>query len=167
MPNEAEAREQRQRAILAILRRTPVRGQEELVRRLGDRGFAVTQSSVSRDLRDLGVAKVAGRYLPPASPSGPASAPDADEQLAEIAHYLRGAHPAGPNLTVVQTQTGAAQTVGIGLDRTGWPEIVGTIAGDDTVFVATAGAREQTRLLHRLHTLLAEPAPEIRLQASR
>jgi transcriptional regulator of arginine metabolism len=163
MPNEIEARDERQRAILAILRRTPVRRQAELVRQLGERGFSVTQSSVSRDLRDLGVAKAAGRYLPP--PPAPAT-PGTAEALDEIVHYLRGVAPAGPYLTVVSTQVGAAQTVGIGLDRAGWPEVVGTIAGDDTVFVATAGAREQTRLLHRLRALLAplpgsspEPAP--------
>lgn len=154
MPNETEIRDERQRAILAILRRTPVRRQEELVRQLAERGFAVTQSSVSRDLRDLGVAKVAGRYLPPSPPSGAADALD------EVAHYLRGVKPAGPYITVVFTQIGAAQTVGIGLDRAGWTEIVGTVAGDDTVFVATAGARDQTRVLHRLRALLAAaPVP--------
>jgi len=66
--------------------------------------------------------------------------------------------PAGPHLTVVLTRTGAAQRVGIELDRAGWDEIVGTVAGDDTIFVATAGAREQTRLLHRLNALLAADA---------
>jgi transcriptional regulator of arginine metabolism len=155
MPNEAEVREQRQRAILAILRRARVRRQAELVEQLADRGFAVTQSSVSRDLRDLAVAKVGGRYLPPASPVASA------EAIAEVAHYLRAARPAGPHLTVVHTQIGAAPTVGVGLDRAAWPEIVGTVAGDDTVFVATSGAREQTRLLHRLHTLLANSAAEL------
>ena len=92
MPTEVEARDERQRAILAILRRTPVRGQEEIVRRLGERGFAVTQSSVSRDLRDLGVAKVGGRYLPPPSTAGGVEPTEVDE----IAHYLRAARPAGP-----------------------------------------------------------------------
>jgi transcriptional regulator of arginine metabolism len=154
MPTETELREQRHRAILSILRRTLVRRQDELVVRLAERGFEVTQSSVSRDLRELGVAKLAGRYV------APAPAPAAAETAQEIAHYLRGAKPAGPYLTVVFTQAGSAQTVGLALDRTGWSEIVGTIAGDDTVFVASAGAREQTRILHRLSTLLAEAAPQ-------
>jgi transcriptional regulator of arginine metabolism len=154
MPNEIELREQRQRAILAILRRTPVRRQEELVGRLAARGFPVTQSSVSRDLRDLGVAKVGGRYVPPSAAAGTA------EAVEEIAHYLRAARPAGPHLTVVLTRVGTAPTVGLGLDRAAWPEVVGTLAGDDTVFVATAGARDQSRLLHRLQVLIAESAPE-------
>jgi transcriptional regulator of arginine metabolism len=150
MPSEVESWEQRHRAILAILRRAPVHRQEELVSRLAERGFEVTQSSVSRDLRELGVAKVGGRYVAPAAPGG------ADESMDEIAHYLRGARAAGPHLTVVTTQVGSAQAVGIAIDRSGWPEIVGTIAGDDTVFVASAGARDQTRLLHRLQTLLTD-----------
>lgn len=152
LPTEHEIREMRQRAILSILRRGPVRRQEELVARLAERGFAVTQSSVSRDLRDLGVAKAGGRYLPPAAP------PEREEIAAEIAQFVRAARPAGSNLTVVLTRTGAAQRVGIELDRAGWPEIVGTIAGDDTIFVATPGTREQSRLLHRLNALLAAAA---------
>jgi len=153
VPTEHELREKRHRAILALLRRGPVRRQEELVERLGERGFEVTQSSVSRDLRELGVAKLGGRYVPPAAPPAPAQ-----EASEELAHFLRGARPAGPHLTVVLTRTGAAQRVGIELDRAGWGEIVGTVAGDDTVFVATAGAREQTRLLHRLQALIADAA---------
>ena len=63
-------------------------------------------------------------------------------------------------MTDTQTQTGAAPTFGLALDRAGWGEIVGTIAGDDTVFVATASARDQSRLLHRLHALLAHAGGE-------
>lgn len=150
MPTEVESWEQRHRAILAILRRAPVRRQEELVDRLAERGFEVTQSTLSRDLRELGVAKLGGRYVVPAAPEG------SDEAVEEVAHYLRSARPAGPHLTVVHTQVGSAQAVGIALDRAGWSEIVGTIAGDDTVFVATAGARDQSRVLHRIQALLAE-----------
>jgi len=149
MPSEIEVKEQRQKAIEAIVRRSAVRRQEELVERLAERGIEATQSSVSRDLRELGVAKIAGRYVLPAA------APGAPEALDELAHALRAARPAGPHLTVVLTLTGAAPTVGLALDRAGWKEIVGTVAGDDTVFVATAGAREQTRILHRLNALLA------------
>ena len=90
MPTEAESWEQRHRAILAILRRAPVRRQEELVARLAERGFEVTQSSISRDLRELGVAKVGGRYVVPAAPEG------SDDSVDEVAHYLRAAQAGGP-----------------------------------------------------------------------
>jgi transcriptional regulator of arginine metabolism len=155
MTNELEIRDDRHRAILALLRRKPVHRQEELVAKLAERGFEVTQSSVSRDLRQLGVAKVGGRYVAPAPKQG---SPD---PLAEVAPALRAAKPAGPHLTVVLTRVGAAQSVGIALDRAAWPEIVGTVAGDDTVFVASAGAREQTRLLR------LQPARTTRARASK
>ena len=158
MASEQEVRDQRHRAIRTILRRTAVRRQEDLVARLAQEGFEATQSSVSRDLRELGVAKVAGRYVVPV-PAGAASAP---ESLAEVAHHLMAVRTAGPHLTVVLTRTGTAQTVGLALDQAAWPELVGTIAGDDTVFAATASPREQTRLLHRLRTLLAHAGEEAR-----
>jgi len=154
VPSEVEIKEQRQRAIRTILRRTTVHRQDELVERLAERGIDATQSSVSRDLRELGVAKVGGRYVAPTAAEGESDA------LLEAAHALRAARPAGPNLTVLLTLTGAAQTVALALDRAAWSEVVGTLAGDDTVFVATSGAREQTRVLHRLNALLAGASPE-------
>jgi transcriptional regulator of arginine metabolism len=154
LPTEHELRERRHLAILRILGHSLVRRQSELVARLRVHGFEVTQSSVSRDLRELGVAKVAGRYVAPREPVA-AIEPAAFD---EIARNLRGARAAGPHLTVVLTREGAAQAVGLALDRAGWPELVGTVAGDDTLFVATAGAHEQTRLLHRLNSLLAAPS---------
>jgi transcriptional regulator of arginine metabolism len=148
--SEQESRDRRHRAIRAILRRAAVRRQEDLVARLAEAGFEATQSSVSRDLRELGVVKVAGRYVAPEPEAG---APRA--AVAEVAHLLRDVRPAGPHLTVVLTRTGAAPTVGLALDGAGWPEIVGTLAGDDTVFAATAGPRDQSRLLHRVRALMA------------
>jgi len=148
LASEQEVREQRHRRIQAVLRRGAVRRQEDLVDRLAAEGFEVTQSSVSRDLRELGVAKLGGRYVVP-SPAG------SQGSVAEVAHLLRAVRVAGPHLTVVLTETGAAQAVGVALDRIGWSEVVGTIAGDDTVFVATGGPRDQTRVLHRLRALLA------------
>jgi transcriptional regulator of arginine metabolism len=116
-------------------------------------GFEVTQSSVSRDLRELGVAKVGGRYVAPAAPGAQ------DNAIEQVAGFLRTVRPAGPHLTILLTAVGAAQAVGVALDRAAWPEVLGSIAGDDTIFLATAGAREQTRLLHRLGALLAGTAP--------
>jgi len=86
--------------------------------------------------------------VPPATPQA------SPRLLADVAHYVRGVKAAGPHLTVVATQPGTAQAVGLGLDRAGWEEIVGTLAGDDTVFVASTGTREQSRLLHRLQQVL-------------
>lgn len=151
MPSDVEAREERRRAIVAIVQRERVGSQQVLAAKLAARGHAATQSSISRDLRDLGVAKVAGRYLLP----GALGAEPADE-LADLAHFLIDVRTAGPNLALVLTTTGAAQTVAIALDRAGWPELVGTVAGDDTIFVATRNAKDQRRVVERLRRALQE-----------
>lgn len=151
MPFDHEHREARHEAILAILESERVTSQAELVDRLGARGISATQSSISRDLRDLGVAWIGGRYSLPGVRGG-----ERDPAFAEVAVFLRGWRCAGPHLTVVTTAIGMAQSVALALDRTGWPEVVGTVAGDDTFFVATAGAREQNSLLRRLESFRKE-----------
>jgi transcriptional regulator of arginine metabolism len=136
----------RRDAIARILRQTAVGRQAELVRLLRAEGFEATQSSVSRDLRELGVVKGADRYLLPAAEE--AFTPSHFE---DVRTFVKGHRPAGPNMIVLRTTSGAAQSVAIALDKARWPEIVGTIAGDDTIFIATAGARAQNRL--RAHLL--------------
>lgn len=134
----------RRDALRRIISRSPVGRQADLVRLLGKAGYPATQSSVSRDLRELGVAKRGDRYVLP-----DASAPAADD-FATVARFVRGWRPAGPCLTVIRTTAGAAQSVAILLDRADWPDVVGTLSGDDTIFVATTGAAAQRRLLSRL-----------------
>jgi transcriptional regulator of arginine metabolism len=135
----------RRSAILRILRAAPVRGQRELVRLLREEGHAVTQSSVSRDLRDLGVLKASGRYLPPGA--------EAARTLGDfhtLQQFFRGVATAGPALIVVRTTIGAAQSIAAAIDKAEWPEVVGTISGDDTIFLATATARAQAQVVERL-----------------
>ena len=153
MPTDRELREARQRAIRALLARSPVANQAELVAELRRQGIAATQSSVSRDLRDLGVARVGGRYVQGAGPE------ERDPRVAEVARLLRSVRPAGPYLTVVQTAVGAAQGVARALDAAGWPEVVGSLAGDDTVFLATATEQDQERLIRHLAVFRQETEP--------
>ncbi|HEY4597183.1 MAG TPA: arginine repressor [Thermoanaerobaculia bacterium] len=150
MPIDHEHREARQQEILAIFDTHRVTSQGDLVERLRERGVAATQSSVSRDLRDLGVGWIGGRY------ARPTEREESDPGVTEVSHFLRGAKPAGPHLTVVFTMAGAAQAVALAIDRAGWPELVGTMAGDDTVFVATASAGDQKRFIRRLDYFLQE-----------
>lgn len=150
MPPDHENREARQQEILAILDTHRVTSQGELVERLRERGVAVTQSSVSRDLRDLGVGWIGGRY------ARPVEREENDPGVAQIARFLRGVKPAGSHLAVVLTAAGTAQAVGLAIDRAGWPELVGTMAGDDTVFAATASAGDQKRFIRRLESFLKE-----------
>jgi transcriptional regulator of arginine metabolism len=135
----------RRAAILRIIRDSPVGRQEELVRLLKKQGFEATQSSVSRDLRELHVAKAGDRYI---VPSDEVAAPK--NLVGAVATFVLELKTAGPSLTVVKTTTAAAQSVADAIDHAGWPEVVGTIAGDDTIFLATEDARAQRKLLERL-----------------
>lgn len=143
MPSAQNAQQDRQAALRQLLVTGPQQNQQQLVDRLAGLGYAATQSSVSRDLRDIGAVKTGRGYeLPDAS--------EGDSEIEAVAELLRGMQPAGPNLLVIRTAIGAAQRVALALDRCGWTEIVGTVAGDDTVFTATETARHQRQLITRL-----------------
>jgi len=149
MPNNPEATAERHDALRDILSREPVGNQDQLCNLLRKRGYIVTQSSVSRDLRELGAAKIAGRYvLPDALLSSQPQDP-----MSEIAPWLQTIQSAGPNLLVLRTPAGRASAVALVLDECPWREIVGTIAGDDTVFIATARRGDQAKIEARLSRL--------------
>jgi transcriptional regulator of arginine metabolism len=139
---------ERRGAIVRILREAPVRRQQELVRLLKKAGLEATQSSISRDLRDLGVLKASGRYVLP-----PDELSRANGDFATLAQFVRQLRRAGPSITVLRTTIGAAQSVAVAIDRAEWPEVAGTISGDDTIFIATASARAQVALIARLRAL--------------
>jgi transcriptional regulator of arginine metabolism len=139
---------ERRGAIVRILREGMVRRQQDLVRLLKKAGHEVTQSSISRDLRDLGVLKASGRYVLP-----PDEVTRANGDFGTLSQFVRQLRRAGPSLTVLRTTIGAAQSVAVAIDRAEWPEVAGTISGDDTIFIATASARAQDELVSRLRTL--------------
>ena len=144
MPPTTEDQIQRRAAIRDLLLHGPAETQASLVAALQSLGHVATQSSVSRDLREMGAIKTASSYeLPMADESG-------DDQIAGVATLLRSITPAGSNLLVIRTGIGAAQRVALALDRCGWPGMVGTIAGDDTIFVATESAHAQKNLITRI-----------------
>ena len=147
MPVASESWQQRRTVIEEILRHEVIHSQLELVERLTAHGFTVTQSSVSRDLQEIGAARVGGRYLTPDALGRESVHPS---ELAEVAGFVTWAKPAGPNLLVVKTPPGIAGLVALALDRAEWPEVVGTVAGDDTFLVATAGRRQQGRVEAKL-----------------
>lgn len=154
MPTDIEQRDRRRRAIVDLVRRSRIASQEELRAKLAARGFEATQPSVSRDLRDLGVGKAGGRYV-----LADELGPETRDALGEVVHFVRDVRPAGPYLAVISTTVGAAQTVAIALDHAGFPELAGTVAGDDTIFAATASAALQRRFVERLRLLLVAPEP--------
>ena len=144
MPNTNTEQTERRNAIRDLLRDGPVGTQQELVAELSSRGLAVTQSSISRDLKDLGAIKTGNGYELPSTNR------DGERELAAVANMIRETKAAGANLLIIKTAIGAAQRVALAFDRSGWPEIVGNIGGDDTVFVATASATGQKLLSSKI-----------------
>jgi transcriptional regulator of arginine metabolism len=144
MPHSSEEQVLRRETIRQLLQRSPAETQQALVDKLNERGLVATQSSVSRDLKELGAIKTHEGYELPANAAG------SDDELEGVAEFLRSTTPAGPNLIVIRTAIGAAQRVALALDRSGWPEMVGNIGGDDTVFVATDSAASQKILIAKI-----------------
>ncbi|HEY6539003.1 MAG TPA: arginine repressor [Candidatus Dormibacteraeota bacterium] len=136
------ARESRQSAILDVLRTSPVQTQAQLAQELRRRRISATQATISRDLRELQVARVPApggpRYLPPAE------APDPEGRLvAALSSQLRSLEVVG-SILVLRTQPGGAPVVAAALDGLGLEQVAGSVAGDDTIFVlarSPGGAR--------------------------
>lgn len=131
----------RQSAILRIIRDTPIQTQEELLDYLRRQGIAATQATISRDIKELRLVKVPtsdGRYR-----YAEAREPDASERVARarraVREYVVGAETAG-HLIVVRTLSGTANAVAAALDALDWPELAGTIAGDDAILLVVRPA---------------------------
>lgn len=137
-------KDERQRTILKLISENEIGRQEQLAGLLTDRGFSVTQASVSRDLDELGVVKLNGKYS--LRPTGGRSASFGKVRINE----------AGDNLIVVRCASGLASAAAVLIDGAGISEIVGTIAGDDTIFVAVRDRHDQVRAVAAISRLLAE-----------
>ncbi len=144
-------RRKRHLKILELVATRPMRTQDDLADALAQEGWEVTQSSVSRDISTLGLVKVEGIYRRRAAGRISKVADPNERRLAES---LLAVDTAGDALLVLHTPPGEAQRVGNALDLLAWPEVVGTIAGDDTIFVAVAHATAQARVDRRLKTIM-------------
>jgi len=148
-------RRQRHLKILELVATRPLRTQDELADALNQEGWEVTQSSVSRDIAALGLIKVDGLYRRPAAAHLHELIDPNERRLAES---LLSVEPAGDALLVLHTPPGEAQRVGSAIDLLAWPEVVGTIGGDDTIFVATRNRAAQTHLIRQLRELMVGTA---------
>jgi transcriptional regulator of arginine metabolism len=141
---------QRHAAILKIVRSQTVASQERLRELLQAEGFDVTQATLSRDIRDLGLAKLAapdgGAHYAPPLESGGAIRPQLHQVLPSLLVSVEGVGP----LLVLKTPAGGAQALGLAVDAAGWTEIIGTIAGDDAVLVITRSERARRAVQTRL-----------------
>lgn len=136
----------RQTAILEAVTQEEVSTQNDLVKALKKRGIAATQVSISRDIAELGLIKVAGAYKAATAENGAA-----DPEM-PLRTFVRRVVAAGPNLTVVRCDAGAAPRVGLVLDGLAMSGLVGTLAGDDTVFVASDSGTAQRKLIEFLES---------------
>jgi transcriptional regulator of arginine metabolism len=152
-------RPSRERAILEIVAGHPVGTQEELARELAKRGTAVTQATVSRDVKRLGLVKVsdaAGAYrYAVGNGVGGGAHPSAEENLRNAFREFVTGMDGGEAFFLLKTLPGRANAVGVAIDEARRPIIAGTIAGDDTVLVIVRKARERERARRELEKLLA------------
>ena len=132
-----DARARRQKIIADLIRNQAVASQEDVTARLAAKGYAVTQATVSRDLDQLGAVKVKrGGILSYALPDQLGDSDWAASRLQRIvAEWVQSVEAAG-NLVVLRTPPGSAHLVALAIDQARLPEIAGTIAGDDTLFLA-------------------------------
>lgn len=131
-------KEQRQNAILKFINAKQIARQDELALLLEKKGFSINQSSVSRDLDELGVIKINGFYALPQKPKN------------AIAFGLLNLVTSGSNLIVAKCETGLASAIAVRIDNSEIAEIVGTLAGDDTIFIAVKDVSAQKTTIKKI-----------------
>ena len=141
---QAMQKSERHKLILDSIAERAISNQHELMEILHNEGVEVTQASVSRDLSELGVVKIGGRYARPELPE-PGSSP----------FGIRTIDPSGDSLVVIKCASGLASAVAVRLDGENLSDVVGTIAGDDTIFVAVRDQSSQRAAMKKLRTLFA------------
>lgn len=151
-PNDKRVRQSK---ILDLISRQPVRTQQELADLLRDKGIETTQSTLSKDIKDLGLIKAPDegggvRYCPPAQTAAPHRQ---DVLQRELVDFMIGCEAAG-NLLVLRTAAGNASGVCAAIDALKWTEIVGTIAGDDTIFIACRTPNQTQGLQKRIEGIV-------------
>ncbi|MDR7419421.1 MAG: arginine repressor [Armatimonadota bacterium] len=147
----------RERRILEIIGRRAIRTQTELVAALRAGGIGVTQATVSRDIKRLGLVKVPTgdgtyRYQAPDAARPPTTEIQAHLRRT-VAEFVTGVDE-GSGLVLVKTTTGSASAVAEAIDEAEWREVAGTIAGDNTILVVPRGPRDRPRILARLRRLM-------------
>ena len=140
----------RQQALLRVVSQQRLSTQSDVVRALRGAGFAATQATVSRDIVELGLVKVARDGTHVYAPPSQATQGGGIERLRRFCEDYAVESAIAGNLLVLRSSPGTANALAAALDAAGMPEIIGTLAGDDTVFVATSTDRHARSLLTRL-----------------
>lgn len=141
----------RQNTLLELVEQQPYRNQDELRRALTRRGFDVTQATLSRDIHELGLVKTSDGYAPQEGEQAAESTlPPAIRLVREFVLDVKEAQ----NLLVIRTAPGSAQPVAAALDAEGWTEVVGTVAGDDTLLIISQNRRSAQKMAARIRGML-------------
>jgi len=144
----------RHMALIEIIREKPIQTQEELAKELMDRGFNVTQATVSRDIKKLRLVKTTNENGISCYSQNSVSSQDVtDRHIRIFVEAVLSVHTAG-NLIVIKTMAGSANAACETIDSLKWPEIIGTIAGDNTLFLATENEEIARDLVSRFENLL-------------
>ncbi len=146
----------RQEKLLELISRYEIDTQDELIARLCDSGFDVTQATVSRDIRELKIVKMmtrkgSYRYVLPRESNENSGHKFSTALIDSIIHV-----DAACNLVVIKTYPGLANAVAVGIDQMKFPQILGCVAGDDTILVATRDFESAAAVAERLHELLKQ-----------
>ncbi len=149
--NFRRVKRQRHNAILELVRSGEITSQDDLMRGLKSRDIAVSQSTLSRDIQELRLAKAGGHYTVVDSES---AVQHSEGSLNRIMSEFMVDIDVAQNIVVVKTGSGHASTVSQALDEAGWPEWVGSIAGDNTVLVVARSSKDAKKLEQRLRRLL-------------
>ncbi len=154
----SENKTERHSAIRELLLASAIASQDQLRKKLARRGYRVTQATLSRDIRELELLKGPDGYALPAGngASGAAEGDDEDElpSLGELLQSFGLRIQQAQNLLVLITVMGSAQPVAAALDYAGIPEVIGTVAGDNTVLIVCADKRRSGALCERLRALI-------------
>jgi len=141
----------RQQLILQLIEDGNVASQEDLRRALARHSQRVTQATLSRDIHELGIVKTAGGYARTMQPAGDAARPSANRLVREFVLNVREAQ----NQLVLKTSVGSAQPVAAALDAEEWGEVLGSIAGDDTILIICESTLHAARVADRIREMLA------------
>jgi transcriptional regulator of arginine metabolism len=145
MPSDREVRDRRRQAIREILlNEEPVLHQHDLVDRLRKRGFAATQSNVSRDLRDIGAVRHEGQYMVPSWTQSE------DSPFRKVIPFVRKISQAGPHNLLIVTDPGAGTAVAQAIEDGQWPDLVGTVSGHSSVLLLTDNVLFQKLVYQRI-----------------
>ena len=139
--------------ILDLVKQVPFTSQDDLRRELDKRGFQVTQATLSRDIHRLGLVKMPQGYTLPAPNGSGIPGPSARALERLFREFVRDVREA-QNLLVVKTAVGSAQPVAVAWDAQSWPEVVGTVAGDDTILVICPDKNTARKVAGRIKGVL-------------